>query len=144
MTTFDYRPPSAIPLSAVIVAASAAIVNAGIAVAGGAMGVDSSLPGVQPIAYLTLTVVAAIAGAVGWHLVNRLARRPSRVLRWLVPTFLALSFIPDILMGVLFGWPYAITLACMHVATLAIGVAVYRRVLPLRDRTESSNKLPEK
>ena len=144
MTALDYRPSAAIPLSALIVSAAAGLVNAGIASAGRALGVDGSLPGIQPIAFLTLTIAAALAGAVGWHLVNRGARRPGRVLRWLVPTFLAVSFIPDVLMGVSFGWPYAFTLASMHVATIAIAVAVYWRLLPVTDRGRTPNKLPEK
>lgn len=130
----SYRPAAAIPLAALVVATAGSGVNAGIALASGALGADSSLPGVQPIAFISLTTVAAIGGAIGWHLINRLATSPSRVMAWLVPAFLAVSFIPDILVGTVFGWPYALTLALMHLATIAIGVATYRRYLPLRDR----------
>lgn len=138
-TTSDlaYRPLTAIPLSAVIAAAAASLVNFGISLAAGALGADGSFPGLQPIAFLTLTVVAAIGGAIGWHLINRFSRRPRRVLTWLVPAFLAVSLIPDVFVGLSFGWPNAIALALMHVATVVVAVAVYRLLLPLKDRREA-------
>ena len=131
-----YRPAAAVPLSVAIVAALASAVNALLALVGGAIGATG--PGLQPIAYLSLTVVAAIGGAVGWHLVNRFATSPSRVMRWLVPSFLAVSFLPDILIGVTTGtgdgWRYATVLMIMHVATITIAILTYRRLMPLSDR----------
>lgn len=134
MTTITaprYRASSAVPLSMLIVAAAAGALNTGVALLGIALGADGSLPGVQAPAYLTFTTIAAIAGALGWHLISRFAKRPTRVMRWLVPTFLAVSFIPDIAMGILFEWPYAATLATMHVVTLTVGVLTFSRLMPL-------------
>lgn len=59
-------------------------------------------------------------------------------MRWLVPAFLAVSFIPDILVGASTGtsegWLYSGILMLMHVATVAIAILTYRRVMPLSDR----------
>ena len=131
-----YSPTVAVPLSIAIVAVLASAVNALLALLGGALGAEG--PGLQPIAYLSLTLVAAIGGAVGWHLVDRFTSHPSRVMRWLVPSFLAVSFVPDILIGIATGtadgWLYAAVLMMMHVATITIAILTYRRLMPLSDR----------
>jgi hypothetical protein len=58
-----YSPTAAVPLSIAIVAVFAGAVNALLALVGSSMGADG--PGLQPIAYLSLTIIAAIAGAIG-------------------------------------------------------------------------------
>lgn len=130
-----HRPTVTVPLSIATVAVLAGAINALLAVLGSSIG--ASGPGLQPIAYLSLTVVAAIGGAIGWHLVDRFAQRPSRVMTWLVPSFLAVSFVPDILIGVTSGtgagWLYASVLMIMHVATITIAILTYRRLMPLSD-----------
>lgn len=134
MTTItkpDYRARTAIMLSATIVAIAAGIVNALIALGAVALGAEVA-GGLQPVAYVTFTVIAAIAGAAGWHIINRYARRPANIMRWLVPAFLAVSFIPDIAVGVTMGWLVAGSLMLMHVATISIAVVTYRRLMPLR------------
>lgn len=134
MTTItkpDYRARTAIMLSATIVAIAAGIVNALIALGAVALGAEVA-GGLQPVAYLTFTVIAAIAGAAGWHIINRYARRPANIMRWLAPAFLAVSFIPDIAVGVTMGWLVAGSLMLMHVATISIAVVTYRRLMPLR------------
>ena len=134
-----YSPTVAVPLSIAIVAVLASAVNAVLALVGSAVGATG--PGLQPIAYLSLTVVAAIGGAVGWHLIDRFAKRPRRVMRWLVPSFLAMSFVPDILIGVTTGtgdgWLYAAVLMSMHVITITIAILTYRRLMPLSDREDA-------
>jgi len=134
MTTItkpDYRARTAIMLSALIVALAAGIVNALIALGAVALGAEVA-GGLQPVAYLAFTVIAAIAGAAGWHMINRFTRRPASIMRWLVPAFLAVSFIPDIAVGVTMGWLAAGSLMLMHVATISIAVVIYRRLMPLR------------
>lgn len=142
-----YSPTVAVPLSIAIVAVLASAVNAVLALVGSAVlalvgsAVGATGPGLQPIAYLSLTVVAAIGGAVGWHLIDRFAKRPRRVMRWLVPSFLAVSFVPDILIGVTTGtgdgWLYAAVLMSMHVITITIAILTYRRLMPLSDREDA-------
>lgn len=134
-----YRAGAAIPLSAVIVAVAATLVNALIAFGAVSLGAEAT-GGLQPMSYIAFTVIAAIAGAVGWHLINRYAKRPGRVMRWLVPVFLVVSFIPDIVVGVSMGWLMAGALMLMHVATITIAVLSYRRFLPLRaDRASGAS-----
>lgn len=131
-----YRPSTAIPLSIAIVAIAAGVVNAVLALIGTSLGANG--PGVQPLPYISLTVIAAIGGAIGWHLINRFAPHPGRVMRWLVPTLLAVSFVPDIAIGIATGtgdgWLYAGVLMLMHVATITIAILTYRRFMPLTDR----------
>jgi hypothetical protein len=135
-----YSPTVAVPLSIAIVAVFAGAVNALLALVGSSIGADG--PGLQPIAYLSLTLIAAIAGAIGWHLVDRFAKRPSRVMRWLIPTFLAVSFLPDVLIGATTGtgdgWLYATVLMIMHVTTITIAILAYRRLMPLSDRVDAA------
>ena len=134
MTTItrpDYRARTAITISALIVAVSAAIVNALIALSTVALGAEVA-GGLQPVAYVSFTIIAAVAGAFGWHTINLRARRPANVMRWLVPAFLAVSFIPDIIVGASMGWLVAGALMLMHVVTITIAVLTYRRFMPLR------------
>ena len=134
MTTITepgYRARTAIPLSALITAVVAVIVNALIALGAVALGAEV-VGGLQPIAYVSFTVVAAIVGAFGWHIINRRAHHPAKVMRWLVPTFLVVSFIPDIAVGITMGWLVAGSLMLMHIATITVAVLIYRRFLPLR------------
>lgn len=134
MTTItrpDYRARTAITMSALIVAVAAGAVNAVIALGAASLGAATT-GGLQPVAYLSLTIIAAVAGAFGWHLINLRARRPATVMRWLVPAFLAVSFIPDIIVGASLGWLVAGSLMLMHVATITIAVLTYRRLMPLR------------
>ena len=126
-----YRTGTAIAVSAALVALVGSLVNALIALGAVALGAPAE-GGLQPMAYITFTVVAAIAGAVGWHIINRYARRPAQVMRWLVPAFLIVSFVPDIPVGLALGWLTAGALMLMHVATIVVAVVVYRRLLPLR------------
>ncbi len=141
----EYRTLPAVLRSAAVVAVAAGIANALLALLGSAAGASDGV-GLQPVAFVTLTVVAAVGGAVGWHLVNRFSARPSRVMRWLVPAFLVVSFVPDVLVGAsegtAAGWTYALVLMAMHVATIAIAVPVYRRFLPLTD--DASARVPER
>ena len=131
-----YRPIVTVPLSIAIVALLAGGINALLAVVGSSFG--ASGVGLQPIAFLSLTVVAAIGGAVGWHLIDRFTKRPGRVMMWLVPLFLAISFVPDVLVGATTGtgagWLYAAILMVMHVTTITVAILTYRRLMPLSDR----------
>lgn len=127
----SYRARNAIPLSALIVAVTAGIVNALVAVGAVALGAEAT-GGLQPLAYLALTVIAAIAGAVGWHLINRATRHPAEVMRWLVPAFLIASFVPDFLVSAAVGWLTTSALMLMHITTIAIAVPVYIKIMPLR------------
>jgi hypothetical protein len=136
------RPLTATLLAVVVVTVVASVANALIAAVGLAMGLASATTiGLQPMAYISLTLMAAVAGAVGWRIIDRSACRPSRVMRWLVPTVLAVSFVPDLIIGAsagtTSGWGYAVVLMAMHVATIVIAIVSFQRLLPLHDRARA-------
>ena len=79
-------------------------------------------------------VIASVAGAFGWRTIEVRAQRPERVFRWLVPATLLLSLVPDVILGTSGAWEWSVVLAAiaMHVATIAIAVAVYVWQMPVR------------
>jgi len=85
--------------------------------------------------YGTLTVVGAIAGAIGWHLIATRSHRATRRLTVLVPAVLVLSFIPDTLLFFNTAQPGTttggiLTLMLMHLGVAAAAVPAYRRFIP--------------
>ena len=87
--------------------------------------------------YGFLTVVGAVIGAVGWHLIVARSRNASGVLRVLVPTVVVLSLIPDVMLLVDESQPGTTTagvvaLMLMHVGTAVAAVPAYRRFIPPR------------
>jgi hypothetical protein len=128
-----YRPWPAIAVSALLVAVLASIVNAIVATIAIALGLDAAAShGLEAFSYIPLTIIGAVAGAVGWHLVNRYAPRPGRVLSWLVPLALFVSWTPDLYVALDTGWPNAIALMIMHTLTVVIAVLVFRWRMPLK------------
>lgn len=134
-------PPVAAPrrvvLAAGIAAVGASVVNVGIALAVPALGLPQ-LPQLTPAGVVAFTVVAAVVGAIGWQLIRRRAADPRRLLTWLVPAVLAVSFVPDVALGVATasdtGPAPVLALALMHLTTIGIAVPVYARVLPVPAR----------
>lgn len=107
------------------------------AVARGPLGASDDLQGLTPAAFVSLTMIGVVLGALGWRLITRRAARPATLLRRLVPIVLALSFVPDLLL-LTSGAPGAdlagvLPLMAMHLATAAIAVPVYTRFMPPRD-----------
>ena len=93
----------------------------------------------QPLtlpAYGFFTVLGAIIGAIGWHLIATRARHATRLLGWLVPTVLVLSLIPDLMLladkTVQPGTTTAgvIALMLMHFGIAAAAVPAYRKFIP--------------
>ncbi len=85
--------------------------------------------------YGFLTVVGAVVGAVGWHLIATRSRNASGVLRVLVPTVVVLSLIPDVMLLVDGSQPGTTTagvvaLMLMHVGVAVAAVPAYRRFIP--------------
>lgn len=127
-------------LVAVVVAAVAAILgNLVIAAIAHAAGAPTDFPPLQPPAFIMLTVVGVIAGAVGWAVVRRRAADPAHLLTLLVPVVLLLSFVPDILVGVTRAlpsttWGAVFALMVMHVLVSAVAVTCFFYLLPLPAR----------
>ncbi|CAM3307420.1 DUF6069 domain-containing protein [Kibdelosporangium persicum] len=115
----------------------ACLVNIGIAALAHAAGASEDFEPLTIGAYVTYTVVGIIAGTIGWALVRQRAENPRAVLRWLVPTVVVISFIPDVAMFFVPDFqPNAnavgiIALLVMHVVVAVCAVAALVRALPI-------------
>lgn len=122
-----------------VAAVGAVVANAVIALLALALGASGDFQPLQPGSYIFLTVVGVLAGAGGWAGVRKWSRRPAAVLRWLVPAVVAVSLVPDF--ALLGGDMQPNTsglgvaaLIVMHLATAAVAVPVFARVLPVGSR----------
>ncbi|WP_433603917.1 DUF6069 family protein [Dactylosporangium sp. CA-139114] len=121
-----------------IAAAGGFVVNSVIALAGrGLLDAPAEFMPLQPQVYGMLTLVGALAGAVGWHLVATRSGDAGRLLRVLVPVVLVLSWIPDVVLLVTRSQPGTTTagvlcLMLMHLGVAAAAVPAYRRLIPPR------------
>lgn len=113
---------------------AALIGNTAVAQIALAAGASEDFTPLTPGAYGFLTVVGVIAGLIGWLVVRRAPNAASKV-RWLVPTVLVLSFVPDILVGFSeragVSWGAVVALMAMHVVLTVTAVATFSRLLPL-------------
>jgi hypothetical protein len=130
------RTVGALALAAAATSVGSGIANTVIALLARAAGASNDYRPLWPSVYLPLTVLGVLAGAIGWQVVRRKAGDPAAVLRWLVPTVVALSLIPDIATGLVhsepgISWGAVAALMLMHLAVAAVAVPVYRRTLPL-------------
>ncbi|MEW2395501.1 DUF6069 family protein [Streptomyces sp. NPDC046862] len=122
-------------LAAAVTASLGNAIVALLALLARAAGASHDFEPLTPRAYVPLTVVGVVLGAIGWAVVRRAARPPPGVLRWLVPVVVVVSFVPDL--ALLGGdtpgkGPLAVVaLMVMHVVVGGVAVIAYRRVLPL-------------
>jgi len=120
-----------IALSVLVATVAAGAVNSAIALIARALGADPNvIIGLQPAAYLVLTLIGTVLGAVGWVIVRNRASDPAAVLRVLVPAAVVVSLIPDLLLGLQAGWG-VLWLVLMHPVVATAAVLAYRRFLPL-------------
>src|SRR5437016_13987097 len=77
-----------------------------------ALGAPQQLPGLTLPMYGLFTAVGILAGSAVWATIRRFAARPAAILRWLVPIVIALTLIPDVLVG-LMGVPAVAVAALM-------------------------------
>jgi hypothetical protein len=126
--------PVKVALGLLVAIIAAGVLNTVLALFARSLGASpKTVQGLNPSAYLTLTTVGVLVGAVGWAVVRARTKNPSAVLSWLVPVAVVVSFAADV---PLFFVPGAspvgvIALMLMHVVVAANAVPVYRRVLPL-------------
>jgi hypothetical protein len=123
-----------IVVSAAIAAAIAALVRA-------VATIPSDFAPFKPSSYIGLIVVGVVAGAVGWLVVRRRAANPPDVMRLLGPAVVALSFIPDVLIGVTKSeagttWAGVGGLMAMHLAVAVCAIAAFSRFLPLTGQSQ--------
>ena len=99
-----------------------------------AAGASEEFTPLSPGAYGFLTVVGVIAGLIGWLVVRRTTNAAS-TLRWMVPTVLVVSFVPDILVGFSdragVSWGAVVALMAMHIVLTLVAVATFSRLLPV-------------
>jgi hypothetical protein len=120
-------------LAAVVLAS---LVDTAIAALGHAAGASHQFQPLKAPAFVSFTLLGILLGAAGWSIVRRRAAQPRALLRRLVPTVLALSFIPDLAMLFSSCLPHSntagvVSLLAMHVAVATIAVTAYTRALPL-------------
>jgi hypothetical protein len=114
----------------------AGLANTVIALAAVALGASSAFAPLSPPVFLAFTALGIAGGYVGWRIVRRVAPRPARVLRVLVPLVLVLSWIPDVILGIVQFIPgtnltAVLALALMHAVIVAVAVPVYARISPV-------------
>ncbi|WP_149823032.1 DUF6069 family protein [Streptomyces tailanensis] len=115
-------------LAAIVVSSLA---NAVLAVLALALGAPDDFQPLMPGSYIFLTAVGVIAGAIGWAIVRKVSKDPEKLVRWLVPTVVVVSFVPDFLLFGAGGVIGVVALLLMHMAVAAAAVFAYRKVMPL-------------
>ena len=134
--------PAAIAAALLIpIAVGAAIAAAITALVRSVAAIPSDFAPFKPSSYIGLIVVGVVAGAAGWLAVRRRAANAPGVLRFLVPAVVALSFIPDVLIGVTKSeagttWAGVGGLMAMHLAVAVCAVVAFNRFLPLAGQSE--------
>ena len=128
-------PAGKIVLAGAVAALVALVANTLVAqVALGAGASDDFTP-LTPGAYGFFTVIGVIAGLVGWLLIRR-TTNAAATLRWLVPSVLVVSLVPDVLVGFSdqagVSWGAVIALMAMHLIVTVVAVATFTRLLPLQ------------
>jgi hypothetical protein len=124
-----------IALAALIAAAVTGVVDALIGIIALALGAKATLT-LSPGPDVAFAVIASIVGAIGWTIIARQSQNPRRALQIVAPVVLLLSFIPDVLFAAgtvaHTGWAPVAALVLMHIATIALALATYSTVLPIR------------
>jgi hypothetical protein len=115
-------------LAAIVVASLADAVLALLALA---VGAPDDFQPLMPGSYIFLTTVGVVAGAVGWAIIRKVSKAPEALMRWLVPTVVAISFVPDFLLFGEGGVAGVVALLLMHVVVAVVAVFAYRKVMPL-------------
>ena len=130
---------SALAKAIALAVVAAAVVNAIIAaVARGPLDASSEFQPLTAPVFLMWTVIGVVVGALAWRLITRRSARPASLLRWLVPTVVVASLIPDVLVLVADSMPgtsvtAVVALMAMHLATAAVAVPTFQRFLPATD-----------
>lgn len=115
-------------LAAIVVASAA---DALLALLASAAGAPDDFEPLKASSYIFLTAVGVVAGAAGWAVVRRVSKDPRALVRWLVPTLVVVSFVPDFLLFGAGGATGVGALLLMHVVVATAAVFAYRRVMPL-------------
>ncbi|MER5219762.1 DUF6069 family protein [Streptomyces flaveus] len=96
-----------------------------------AVGAPDDFQPLMPGSYIFLTTVGVVAGAIGWAIIRKVSKDPEALMRWLVPTVVVVSFVPDFLLFGEGGVAGVVALLLMHVVVAVVAVFAYRKVMPL-------------
>ena len=137
VTTADTAPrtkASTVLLAGLVAVILALVGNTIVAQVALAAGASESFQPLTFAAYSFFTVVGVVAGLIGWLLIRRSANAAA-TLRWLVPTVLVLSLVPDVLLGFSdrpgVSWGAVLALMVMHVVVTVAAVGTFSRLLPV-------------
>jgi hypothetical protein len=114
----------------------ASLVNIAIAALAHAAGASADFGPLTIGAYVSFTLYGIAAGAIGWAVIRWRADEPAKILRWLVPAVVVLSYIPDLAMFFSDFMPGAnavgvFALMVMHTVVAVCAVVALRRSLPV-------------
>jgi hypothetical protein len=136
-STVDAAPrtkASMVLLAGAVAIVAALVGNAIVAQVALAAGASEEFQPLTVAAYGFFTVIGVVAGLVGWLLIRRTVNAAA-TLRWLVPTVLVLSLIPDVLVGFSdragVSWGAVVALMVMHVVVTVTAVTTFSRLLPV-------------
>ena len=122
-----------IALAGIVAAVVALVGNTVVAQVALAAGASDDFTPLTPGAYGFFTVVGVLAGLIGWLLVRRTANATA-TLRWLIPTVLVVSLIPDVMVGLSdragVSWGAVAALMVMHVIVTVAALTSFKRFLP--------------
>ena len=125
---------SKVVLAGVIATVVALAGNAVVAQIAIAAGASEDFQPLTIAAYGFFTVIGVVAGLVGWLVVRR-RDNAAATLRWLVPTVLVVSLVPDVMVGFSdragVSWGAVVALMVMHVVVTVAAVATFSRLLPV-------------
>jgi hypothetical protein len=121
-------------LAAIVVSVA---LNAAVAAIAHAAGASRAFQALEFPAYSSLTIIGIAVATAAWAIIRARASHPRRLLRLLVPAVLAISLVPDVLVGAQgatagVSWGAVIALMSMHLIIAAVTVPILLRVLPVR------------
>jgi hypothetical protein len=125
---------SRVVLAGLVATLAALIGNTVVARVALAAGASEEFQPLTAGAYAFFTVIGVVAGLVGWLFIRRTANAAA-TLRWLVPTVLVVSLVPDVLLGFSeragVSWGAVVALMVMHVVVTVAAVSTFSRLLPV-------------
>ncbi|MEO7262121.1 MAG: DUF6069 family protein [Jatrophihabitantaceae bacterium] len=112
--------------------------NAAVAAIAHAAGASHEFEALEFGAYTFLTIIGILVATAVWALIRARASNPRKLLSILVPAVVAVSLVPDVLVGAQgdsatpgVSWGAMIALMSMHLIITAVTVPILLRVLPL-------------
>jgi len=95
-----------------------------------AAGASAGFPPLTMPVHAGFALVGILLGWIGFRVVQHRSADPARTLRWLVPVVAALSFIPDVALGVIgfipgTSWAGVLGLMAMHPVVIAAALPAY-------------------